>query len=174
MKAETINKISKQIKNNKWIVFIFIIGLGLMLLPTEKSGEKKETELVMQEDYDEYKDKTEKDLKSIISQIKGAGRVDVMITVNDSGSTYFALDESESHTNRSEEQSSERQTQHVFKSKGSNTEEPLITTKKVPQISGVLICAQGAHDARVKNNIISAVEALLGVKSHRIEVLERK
>ena len=58
-------------------------------------------------------------------------------------------------------------------SKSSNEETPLIIRQTEPEISGVLICADGAANPQVKSNIISAVSALLGIKTHRIEVLER-
>ena len=170
---QIFKKYSEKITNKKWTVLIFILGLGLILLPTEnQSAENKRT--TETDSHYEYKEELEKDLENILSQVKGVGRVEVLITLGDSGNTYFATDETESFSKRGEEENKSRQTQHVLKSNGSNIDEPLITGKKTPGISGVLVCAEGAADSVVKNNIKCAVEALLGVGSHRIEVLERK
>ena len=116
----------------------------------------------------------EESLESIISKIKGVGKVDVMITFSDEGSTYFAKNENLSYKEGESEKTKTNDTTYVLKSESQSKEEPLITKKTSPQIAGVLICAQGAGISQVKNNITSAVEALLGVKSHRVEVLERK
>ena len=168
-----LKKYSEMITNKKWIALIFILGLGLILLPAEnKAKETKHTEV--KESHQEYRENLEKDLKGILSQVKGVGKVDVLITLDDSGNTYFATDETENISQKNEEKNKSRQIQHVLRSNGSNTDEPLITGKKSPKISGVLICAEGANDSAVKNSIKCAVEALLGVGSHRIEVLERK
>ena len=102
------------------------------------------------------------------------GTVDVMVTLEDSGDTYYAKDESENLTKTESETNKSKDLTHVLKGEGSSSEAPLVTKKTYPLISGVLICAEGAKDINVKNNIIKAAEALLGVKSHRIEVLERK
>lgn len=45
--------------------------------------------------------------------------------------------------------------------------------KKSAAVSGVLIVANGAQSADVREKIIRATKAALGVESHKIEVLER-
>lgn len=42
----------------------------------------------------------------------------------------------------------------------------------MPKIEGALILAGGASNATVKTNIIQAVEALTGLASHKIQVLQ--
>ena len=50
-----------------------------------------------------------------------------------------------------------------------------ITEKVVmPKMEGALIVAEGANNAEVKTNIIQAVEALTGLATHKIQVLEMK
>ncbi len=153
-----------QIMNTKILIVIFIVGVGLMLIPA--AGQKDVSqEMTLKED---YRCRIEQDLSEIISQIKGAGKVEVMVTLSDKGDTVYASDE---HTQR-DETSKSIEKNHVF-SKSSNEETPLIIRQTEPEISGVLICADGAANPQVKSNIISAVSALLGIKTHRIEVLER-
>ena len=165
-------KLFGQIKNTKTLVIIFIVGIALLMLPAGSKTEKKE---VKNDDaFLKYKEELRTDLKEIISKIKGVGAVDVMVTLEDSGDTYYAKDESENLTKTDSETNKSKDLTHVLKGEGSSSEAPLITKKMYPSISGVLICAEGAGDLNVKNNIIKAAEALLGVKSHRIEVLERK
>ena len=42
----------------------------------------------------------------------------------------------------------------------------------MPKMEGALILSQGASNATVKTNIIQAVEALTGLSSHKIQVLQ--
>ena len=42
----------------------------------------------------------------------------------------------------------------------------------MPKMEGALIVAEGANNASVKANIIQAVEALTGLATHKIQVLE--
>lgn len=153
-----------QIMNTKTLLVIFIIGIVLLFLPSGKPKEEKEiydTKIIS-------KAETEKELESILSKIKGAGKVEVMITLEDAGTTHYAQDE---HIQGSDE-SKTTEKNHVLQKK-SNAEEPLVVKKTEPKVSGILICATGAGNPQVKSNIISAASALLGIKSHRIEVLER-
>lgn len=167
-----LKKLFGHMKNTKTLVIIFIVGIVLLMLPAGSKTEKKE--IKNDDAFLKYKEELETDLKEIISKIKGVGSVDVMVTLEDSGDIYYAKDESENLTKTDSETNKSKDLTHVLKGEGSSSESPLITKKTYPSISGVLICAQGAKDLDVKNNIIKAAEALLGVKSHRIEVLERK
>lgn len=170
---ETIQKIFGQIKNTKVLAIIFIIGIVLVMFPSGNDTKKTKEEKNVQ-DYSSYKTELEEDLQKIIAKIKGAGKVDVMVTLEDDGDTKFATDENVSFSENGEQTTKSAEKVHVFSSESSKAEVPIITKKTYPKISGVLICAQGAQNSGVKNNIIKAAEALLGVKSHRIEVLERK
>ena len=165
-------KLFGQIKNTKTLAIIFIVGVVLLMLPT---GSKEDKQIKKDEDaFLEYQENLEEDLEEIVSKIKGVGSVDVMVTLEDSGNTYFAKDESESSTKTDDETAKSKDLTHVLKGEGSSEEAPLVTKKTYPLVSGVLICANGADNPQIKNNIIKAAQALLGVKSHRIEVLERK
>ncbi len=39
-----------------------------------------------------------------------------------------------------------------------------------PKVEGVIVTAEGANDANVKANIISAVSAVTGVATHKVQV----
>lgn len=169
-----LKKLFGQIKNTKFIAVILIVGIALIIFPSgEKSGEaSKKNEPTA--DFSEYKEELEHDLCNILKKIKGAGQVSVMITLEDSGNTYFAKDVSETIKERDDEKERNTDTSHILKNEKTNGESPLVTKKTYPSVSGVLICAKGAQNPQIKSNIIKATQALLGIKTHRIEVLERK
>ena len=161
---ELFSKYFGQIMNTKTLIVIFIVGIGLLLLPVGSKDEPKDIETVQTVS----KEDIEKEIEAILSKIKGAGRVDVMITLADDGTTYYAQNERAQNTD--DEKTVEK---NYVLSKSSNTEGPLVIKKTTPVISGILVCAEGAGNPQVKSDIISAASALLGIKSHRIEVLER-
>ena len=42
----------------------------------------------------------------------------------------------------------------------------------MPTVEGAIITAEGAENPEIKSNIISAVEAVTGAQSHKIQVFE--
>ena len=47
---------------------------------------------------------------------------------------------------------------------------PVTQTTINPKIEGAIVTASGANDINVKTNIISAVEAVTGLSTHKIQV----
>ena len=168
-----LKKFFGQIMNTKILVIIFIVGIGLMMLPSGGTKEKKEV-VEQQISGTAYKEEIEKQLKSILSSVKGAGTVEVMVTLEDDGQTIFAADEkSDSQIEGEAKQNTDEKT-YVLKNDVGGGESPVVLKKSRPAVSGVLVIATGAKDAETKNELLNAVRAVLGVKAHRIEVLERK
>ncbi len=85
----------------------------------------------------------EENLRQILSEIDGVGEVSVMLC--------------ESEVAPKEEQSVFSSSDKEYKS----------------VIDGVLVVAEGGKDAAVREKIIRATKAALGVDAHKIEVLER-
>ena len=58
---------------------------------------------------------------------------------------------------------------------GSSGERVPVEIKRInPEITGVVVVADGGGNSSIRSNIISAVEALLDIPKHRIQVLKRK
>ena len=124
-------------------------------------------------------DDMEKKLKNILSQIKDVGNVDVLITYSESSSVVPIYNEknSKSTTEEVDTNGGTRTIESYNTDKevvnGKNSE--IITEKVVvPKIEGAIITAEGAKNAEVKSNIISAVEAATGLAVHKIQVFEMK
>lgn len=124
-------------------------------------------------------DDMEKKIKNILSQIKDVGNVDVLITYSESSSVVPIYNEknSKSTTEEVDTNGGTRTIESYNTDKevvnGKNSE--IITEKVVvPKIEGAIITAEGAKNAEVKSNIISAVEAATGIATHKIQVFEMK
>ena len=150
---------------------ILIIGIGvfLLLVPTSISKENRPDDVSdMEEDFsiEAMEDK----LEQILSQIEGAGRIDVMLTVESGMKRIFAQDEKMEQ--ESECLQKERET--VVISSGSGTQEAVLVQQFYPRFQGALIVSEGGGDPAVRLNITEAVAALTGLGADKISVCKGK
>ena len=121
-----------------------------------------------------------KDLEKILSNIEGAGKVQVMITYTESSEIKAMFNENvkESTTEETDSTGGVRTISQTDSSKEvvytEDDGKKLPITEKVimPKIEGAIILAEGANDASIKNNIILAVEAVTGLSTHKIQVFK--
>lgn len=127
-------------------------------------------------------DNIEERLKNILSKIEGVGNVDVLITYSRTSQVVplYNEDLQESITEETDKEGGTRKINENSTKKDiiyqeNNGEKTPITQSIVsPKIEGAVITAEGASNASVKSNIISAVEAVTGIGSHKIQVFEMK
>jgi stage III sporulation protein AG len=120
------------------------------------------------------------DLERLLSSIQGAGQVRVSVSLA-KGPAYVFGHNTTNDTRTTEERDSDGATrtvqevtasqQPVILRDGSQGEHPLIAEEQRPEVSGVLVLAQGAGDSRVRLNLVRAVQALYPLPTHRITVL---
>lgn len=183
-------KNKKNIENA--IVFIIILVVTIIIINTIWNEDKTDNTKTVQNDNanlvssepenNVVEDSTQKNLKQILSKIDGVGKVEVLITYSESSQVVAMYNEKykESQTEEGDTNGGTRVIQEVNKDKEiiyqeENGEKVPITEKIVmPKMEGALIVAEGANNASVKTNIIQAVEALTGLATHKIQVLEMK
>jgi len=143
----------------------------------------KEAETVSKSIDGEQKADLEKRLESILSQIEGAGRVSVMITYASGKEIVPAVDTKKTE-NETQEKDSGGGTRHlnqndyesrvIYEEDQGGVKRPVIIKEIQPQVKGVVIVADGAGNAQVRENLSRAVQALMDVPIHKIQVFERK
>lgn len=176
----------KKIKNIEYFIFILaiaiIIGLfGNWFQPKEdiqavnENYDSSDTQqaVINDEDSDqEYR------LKKVLSTIKGAGRVEVMITYKSGAELIPAMNTVESNTETEERDSNggirkvsqvDSNSQPVSMSTSEGTK-PLITREVQPEVLGVIVVAEGAEDIRVQMELQKAVQTVLGVDSNQVDI----
>ena len=111
----------------------------------------------------EYHAQLEQRLEKLISQMDGAGKATVMVTLETGTEAVYALDT----------QSGELQSQntHVLLNDGSSA---LTETVCLPQVRGVAVLCDGGGDVRVASRITELIGALLDLPSNRVCVEQRK
>lgn len=130
----------------------------------------------------ETKSETEENLKSILSQIKGAGKVDVMITFVSGNESVPAVDvnTSENSTQEKDKEGGSRDIKDntredsIVYEESQGVKKPFVIKEILPKVKGVVIVADGAGDAEVRSNLTKAAEALLEVAAHKIQVFQRR
>ena len=156
----------KKYANIKSIAIILIVGVALMCIP---SGKKKDPQEKVSPaaglSAQEYVSGLEARLAAILSTAEGIADVSVMITVSDDGVNRF-------EQNRSE-QNGAGSTELAMKSQGQGAEEPVLTRRSSPTVTGVIVSALGADSPAVRADIKEAVSAVLDVGAHRIAVLSK-
>ena len=169
---KTVQKILEKIKRDKRFAAIVCIGLvGIILLPLselmpQKSDAKQSEKSENTKDIrDSYEEDIEKRLTSIVSSINGAGRTEVMVTLASGDENVYAVKE------KSSDGSKEREYIVIDSDKN---ESGLLLKVIEPEIRGVAIVCEGADSAKVRQEIISSVSAVLGISTNRISIAKIK
>lgn len=127
-----------------------------------------------------YEQQLEARVKEVLSQAEGVGQVDVMIILKSSGQKIYQTDDRSSLSSTREQDASggtrDIEQQELESSTvilGSGQEGPLLETELYPEVSGIVISADGGGTPAVQNEITEAMEALFGLPAHKIKVLKR-
>ena len=185
---EKIKKIftNKEKRIENLVSFLIILVITLIIVNKILNNKKENNDFTNQTGVElatstkpesENENDLEKRLENILEKINGVGKVSVLITYSESN-TVVPIYNVNSSTSFIEEKDTSGGTRTT---KTENNQKDVITdassnivTEKVimPSIEGAIITAQGANDSNVKNNIISAVEAVTGIATHKIQVFE--
>ncbi len=100
-----------------------------------------------------YVTELEKKLSKSLSEVKGAGRVEVIISVESGFKSVY-----------------KESADGLVLVNG----KPVVVTEDYPAITGVIIVAEGANNLSVKISLLSAARIFLNVGEEKIKILTRK
>lgn len=147
MNVDNFLKVFKN-KHNRVFIIIFIIGVVLMMTAQAKPAVPKTA----------AEPNEQEELARILSDIEGAGSVQVMVTYYGTGSDDIVYD---------------------TKIRGEQTDrtavvsggEAVVSGRSFPRVKGVVVTAKGAKRAEVKSAILQAVMTALDVPEYKVSVL---
>ena len=192
---EILNKIkeyleknnNKKFINNLFIILlvsvIFLIVTNNFLVPKEEDMEnpKENTrEVSKNESEEDYSYYLEKKLTNILTKLNGVGKVNVMVTLENSvekvTATNTTKNKEETLENDSEggtrEIHREDVTTQVMTRGGDGS---LLVVKEIkPTVQGVIVVAEGADDPVLKEMLYEAVKTVLGIKGNKVQVYSSK
>ena len=175
---EKFNLTSKKGIEN--LVIFLVLVIIVMLVINSLFSESKEvivqtsnTEIVNSKN-----DTLEEKLENILSSIKGVGKVNVMVSYENTIEKVPIYDTKEitTVTNEKDNNGGERKTEEINREytvifeEGNNNKTAMIKQNIMPKIIGVIVTAEGAENNLVKENIINAVVAVTNIPSHKIQV----
>ena len=146
-----------------WLVIL--AGLVLLLLPgKEKAPDEPE------KDEEEFMDASELEerLSQLLSQVEGAGKVEVLLSPAAGQSKILARDEDVREQNDGKETAAET----VVISRGSDGEETVTLQLCAEVYRGAVVVAEGGEDPAVVLALTRAVSAVTGLGADRITVMK--
>ena len=154
----------------KYVLLLFGLGLLLLLFP-QKSAETAEVSLQPTESEDPLL--LEQRLEQLLGEIKGVGKIRVLLTVRDTGETVFARNSREQAEETGSGQSVSRENELVTLNQ-SGSQQPVTLRKEGPVYQGAAIVCEGGGSAEVRLQITRVVESLTGLSSDRIVISKMK
>ena len=159
-------KAGEVLKKYRYAAIVIVAGIFLMLLPIGESSASEETAPNQRE----VSDSMEERLCAILSQIRGAGRVQVMLTIAQGEEPVYQFDQDLT----TDEGGSSSQKDTVTVTDKDRGQSGLITQVNPPRYQGALIVCQGADDPAVRLAISEAVSGLTGLGTDKIAIAKMK
>ena len=177
--------------NKEKVIFLFCSGLllfvislpngkttdsGLRAGTLEDAGEKA----AAKEESGSYEEKLEQRIRELLKSVDGVGEADVMVVLKSSEERIWHVDKS-STSSVTEESGSSSGSSRVIREENQSestvldgkSQSPVMEKEVKPEISGVVISADGGGSAVIRAEISEAMEALLGLPANKIKVMKR-
>ena len=140
---------------------IFLAGIVLMLFPTADSKKTEQQPTHVQEQAETVR--LEEQLSELLSQLAGAGKVQVLLTEATGQQTVYQ-----------ENRDISQQSSTVILSDSTRGQEGLVCQVNPPTYLGAVVLCQGADLPSVRLSITEAVSNATGLGYHKITVLKMK
>ena len=177
-KSYWMSKLKKPKKEQLVVLLLFGVLLVVIALPTTTGtmgADKKDADISGTQGAAgtdtatlTYEEQLEKRLSAILSQVAGAGRVEVMVTLESRKSVEETDSSGGSRTTDEQDWGEET----VYYEDGSGGKSPYVVKELEPNIEGVLVLAEGGDSAVVKQELLEAVQALFPIEAHKVKIMK--
>lgn len=159
------SRLQEYLKQYRYVVIVVLAGVVLMCLPSGKDRTDTEREAgagqtVIVETC------LEESLAVILSQIKGAGKVEVLLTEAKGAETVYQSDSSTGGDST--------RLDTVTITDKERTQNGLVRQINPPSYQGAIVVCQGADSPSVRLAIVQAVSSVTGLGTDHITVLKMK
>ena len=155
------------LKKYRWAFLILLTGLLLMGFPKDAAdvhAAPSETQIASEEK------SLQQELEELLSQLDGAGKVTVLLSMESGSRTHYQTDVDQSKSQDSQDKRSET----VIVTASDRNEVGLVQQIDSPIYRGAVILCQGGNDPGVKLAIVDAVSTATGLTSDKISVWKMK
>ena len=163
---------SREKKDRQRLVLLgagLLLGIALMCRPgpEKKTAVQPEAEAPALSEGLPGPETLESQVEALLSQVKGAGRVRVMLTYGESAASVYAYDNSSRVTSSESSQTNDTEARLV-----EIDDRPVLVSTVQPRVRGVVAVAEGAGDPVVRERLQQALCSLLGINAAQIAILE--
>lgn len=161
---------------------IFLVGVVIVIITGSYIFKDDEDTIKVSNVSDVFDaDVFEVKLEKILSSIKDAGSVEVMVSYQSGVETVPLLDTKDSNTvteesgnssNRRTEQNS-METSIIFNQEKGGNKVPYISKTIMPKIEGVIVTCDGGGNEIVRANVIKAVTVVTGITANKVQVFAK-
>ncbi len=175
--ADMIVKIKSTFSKYKYVVPIIVVGLILLLWPSDDMKTVDDT-TVNSNDASNEKEmlETQRRIENILSSVEGVGRVKVFLSLKNDAKITYASDVNASSDERNDNNVANRnkssQSNIVTVRDGNGNETALVLTKTAVEYRGALVVCDGGDIASVRLAITNALSSLLSIGSDAITVMK--
>ena len=186
----------KKLRKDQWLILVLVgMLLCVISLPVEKEKSKSslldisDSTIKDEQTFEYVKEKTdyvtywEEKLEESLRCVEGAGTVKVLINLKESEEQVLARDGEEEFSDTMEtdaaggsrhisENRTEKTVIHTVDERGQSV--PLVVKTIAPSVEGVVVITPGADQARVRRDIIEAIQVLFDVDMNRISIIKMK
>lgn len=163
-------KLMDFIKKYRYVAIVLLIGVILMMLPTNSSQADGNDLAEAAAAAPQQTESINEQLADILSQIEGAGNVRVLLTLAKGEETIYQTDDSISITG----ESSTTQVDTIIVTASDKSQTGLTRQVNPPTYLGAIIVCQGADKPTVQLAIVDAVSKVTGLGANCISVLKMK
>ena len=158
----TKERIQDFLKRYWYVALVLAVGLILMAIPRDKNDTEAPEQIALTDT-----PVLQEELEQILTQIRGAGKVRVLLTESSGAQTVYQTDQD----TRGEGNSNLKT---VIVTDADRNQKGLIYRIDPPVYLGAVIVCQGGDSAAVKLAIVEAVSSVTGLSTDRITVLKMK
>ena len=165
-------------QKHKLFLAILLLAMIILLVSSFESGSGESSVSTSSFNATDYKLDLEKRLSETLASVCGVGEVEVLITLEAENSKEIKYNETESKstssssTYSSQEQANTSKQAIMVNQNGEST--PYTIEGSYPEISGVVVVAEGAYSTQTKSYITDAIKTSLNISAHKIVVLPKK
>lgn len=156
------------------VVLAAALCLGIVLLrgPAKLTAAKVQSSETSVSAAASSADQLRTELESILSQVKGAGKVSVAIYYSEGPEQIYAVETEQQSSQSSKTDGSVSSDNQLLETLALANDQPVAVKQYSAQVGGVVVVADGAGDAMVRERIYVAIKSLLGLSAAQIAVIE--
>lgn len=162
---------------NRWLllgaavgIFLILLGSGVWQGKASREREEEMSSTSVEDALSAYIRVTEQKIAQLCGEVRGVGRVSVMVGVDGDFTYVYATD----HDAKVENGQVYDTTTKVVTIGSGSGEQAVLLTRQVPRITGIGVVCEGGEDPAVRQELLSLLSATYGIGTNKIYIAGAK